>query len=43
MHLKVLLTPAEKSALAEAARKAGLDVSTWLRQQGLRVAGYLDG
>lgn len=41
VSLRMLLTREEKAALTKAARGAGLNVSTWLRQLGLREAGYL--
>jgi hypothetical protein len=42
-YLRVRMTDEQKAALAKAARGAGLDVSTWLRQLGLREAGFLKG
>jgi uncharacterized protein (DUF1778 family) len=36
--IKVRSTRAEKSALQEAARKAGLDLSAWIRMVALKAA-----
>jgi HNH endonuclease len=43
LSLRIMLTRPQKDALIAAARRAGLDVSTWLRQLGLREAGFLKG
>jgi hypothetical protein len=37
------VTAEQKAALIEAAERAGLDVSAWLRSLGLREAGYKPG
>ena len=38
--LPIRLTPDQKEALVAAARREGLGVSSWLRQLGLRAAGW---
>jgi uncharacterized protein (DUF1778 family) len=39
--VRVRVTAEQKRALTEAADRAGLDVSNWLRQLALRAAGVL--
>lgn len=40
-QIRVRLTAGQKKKLAEAATRAGLDVSTWLRTIGLREAEHV--
>jgi len=37
--IRIRVTADQKRVMAEAAERAGLDVSTWLRVLGLREAG----
>jgi len=39
--IRIRVTTQQKRTLEEAAQKAGLDVSSWLRSLGLREAGGL--
>lgn len=38
--ISVKLTPGQKAAIEQAARRVGLDVSTWLRMVGLKEADW---
>jgi uncharacterized protein (DUF1778 family) len=40
--LRIRVTADQKKALTDAARRAGLDLSTWLRVLALRAAGLLE-
>jgi uncharacterized protein (DUF1778 family) len=41
--IRIRVTADQKRVLAEAAERAGLDVSAWLRVLGLREAGQRSG
>ena len=41
LHVRVLLTQAQKRAVIEAATRSGQGVATWLRAVGLREAARL--
>ena len=40
--IKVRMTADQRRTMEKAARKEGLDLSTWVRMVGLRAAGYGD-
>lgn len=40
--LRIRVTADQKKALTNAASRAGLDVSSWLRVLALRAAGFLE-
>jgi uncharacterized protein (DUF1778 family) len=41
--IRIRVSAEQKRALVEAAERAGLDVSSWLRSLGLQAAGQLPG
>ena len=41
LQVRVLVTPAQKRELSEAASRSGLGLATWLRAAGLREAARL--
>ena len=40
--VKVRMTADQRRVMESAARKEGLDLSTWIRMVGLRASGYME-